>query len=89
MKTVKLNGKEYPYKFTIGAAKKFKEKFDVNVTQVDPNDLEQLQHIVFYGMQSGSKVEGKDFDLTIDALEDLDIEELADLVSQTSSEKKP
>ena len=75
MKTVKLNGKEYPYKFTISACKKFKEKFGADITQAG-TDPEALALVIFYGIEAGCKIEKKEFDLDIEYFYDLEMDEV-------------
>ena len=86
MKTTTINEKEYFYKMTISACKKFKEKFKVNVAEADPADVEQLQYILFLGLEAGTKIEKGEFDLKADFFDNYDLKELNKVVDEITPE---
>jgi len=89
MKTVKIQGKNYPYKFTISACKEFKEKFEKDVLDTNPKDVEETQWIVYLGLKYGAKVDGKEFTITPEFFEDFDYDELIEVMNSTVDKKKP
>ena len=89
MKTTIINEKEYSYKLTISACKKFKIKFGVNITKVDSDDVEQIQYLLFYGLEGGSNVNGDKFDLKIEVLDNYDILELCEKLEDVKEEVDP
>jgi len=86
MKSTTINNKEYYYKLTLSACKKFKEKFGVNVINADKQDVEQLQYLLFYGLEGGAKVNGEKFDLDIGVLDNYDIPQLCEKLLDVKDE---
>ena len=89
MKTTIINEKEYPYMLTIWACKEFKNKFGINVTNVESNDVEQLQYLLYYGLQGGAKVNEEKFDLKIEVLDNFDITELCEKLLDVKEDENP
>lgn len=77
MKKTTINGKEYFYKMTISACKKFKNQLGIDVVSIDEKDVEQLLWSLFLGLEAGTNIQYPDtFDLKIEDLEVFDIPEL-------------
>ena len=89
MKITTINNKEYSYKLTISACKKFKERFGINVTAVDSSDVEQLQYLLFYGLEGGARVNEEKFDLKIEVLDNYDITELCEKLVDVKEDEDP
>ena len=89
MKIITIKDKEYKYKMTIKAAKDFKSHCGVNVTQLDPNDIEHLQCLIFYGLEGGAVSEGKIFDLKLEDFDNLSIEEFSKIARNINNEVDP
>jgi hypothetical protein len=88
MKSTTINDKEYYYKLTISACKKFKEKCGVNAIAIDAKDVEQLQYLLFYGLEAGTTLKGEKFDLKIEVLDGFDIEELCQKLEDVKDDPK-
>jgi len=88
MKKVEINGKDYYFKVTISAAKKFKNKFKCDVTVMSVSDVEQVQYLIYYGLEAGCKIEGVKFDLTVESFDDYSLVELTELFIKSMGEGK-
>jgi hypothetical protein len=89
MKKTTINGKEYYYKMTISACKKFKEQFKVNITRADSTDVEQLTWTLFLGLEAGTKMENVEFDLKIEDFDNYDISELCEKLLDVNDVEDP
>jgi len=89
MKSTIINEKEYPYKLTISACKKFKEKFKINVSKADSSDVEQLQYLLYLGLEGGAAVNEIEFDLDIKVLDNYDITELCEKMLDVKEDEDP
>lgn len=66
VKLIKFNGKEYPLRISYYALKKLGEEKGIKITNMDTDafDPSMMESLLFYGLESGARFEGKTLDLT-------------------------
>ena len=57
MKKVKINGKDYPFRLTIGAMVAYKRDTGEDFSKFNGEDMEKMLHIIFYGIKSACKAD--------------------------------
>lgn len=73
---IELNGREFPFKLTLGAMSKFDNKFKsenisiLNLSDVSKLRIEHMTHLMFYGIEGGYKFEGEKCPIKIDWVQD-------------------
>lgn len=85
---IKLNDKEYPYKLTIAACKELKQKIGKDYLQMKFDDTEEIKWMLFYGIKYGMKISGEQDYLEASELDELDLPELLQAISQINPENK-
>lgn len=61
MKKVKINGKDYPFRLTIGAMVAYKRDTGEDFSKFNGEDMEKMLHIIFYGIKSACKADSVEF----------------------------
>ena len=61
MKKVKINGKDYPFRLTIGSMVAYKRDTGEDFSKFNGEDMEKMLHIIFYGIKSACKADGIEF----------------------------
>ena len=61
MKKVKINGKDYPFRLTIGATIAYKRDTGEDFTKFSGEDMEKMLSIIFNGIKSACKTDGIEF----------------------------
>lgn len=85
---MKINGKLYPYKFTMAAGRKFKKEFGVNHTQADFNDPDHLIAFIYLGLEAGAKIDGKELDIKRNYFDDLSYQEVLEFMESVLPEEE-
>ena len=82
MKHITINGKEYPFRLTIGAMVQYKGLTDEDFSQFKGDDMLKLGTIIFCGLESACRAEGVHFPFEdVYALMDyIDVQEAAALL---------
>lgn len=81
MESIEIGGKELPFLKSIGAHKKFDNKFKaegISTLRMDPSKLE-LEHIVyllFCYIEAGFKAQGEKCDITLNWFDDLSVDDM-------------
>lgn len=63
MKTIAINGKEYPCRITMGAMLRFKRETGKDASQIGNDDVSDLITFLWCCIASASKADGVEFDL--------------------------
>lgn len=96
MKTIKLNGKDYPIRMSYGAIRKTQLHMKREGLDASTDDLEIIPVQIFYGLQAGAKKISEKFEYEIEDVEewldDLDINEvtkIANVISEMITGEAP
>lgn len=65
MMTIKINGKEYPCRVTMGAMLRFKRETGRDVNQIGEGDMSDLVTFLWCCMASASKADGVEFGMSL------------------------
>lgn len=65
MKTITINGKQYPCRVTMGAMLRFKRETGHDASQLDERDVSDLITFLWCCMASASKADGVEFSLSL------------------------
>lgn len=65
MMTIKINGKEYPCRVTMGAMLRFKRETGRDVNQIGEGDVSDLVTFLWCCMASASKADGVEFGMSL------------------------
>lgn len=68
---LKVGGKEYPCRVTMGAMVRFKHATGKDVSQLDQGDIGELVQFIYCCVQSASKADGVTFDTDFETFADL------------------
>lgn len=63
MKTITINGKQYPCRVTMGAMLRFKRETGKDASQIGHDDVSDLITLLWCCIASASKADGVEFDL--------------------------
>lgn len=84
--TLKVAGKEYPCRVTMGAMVRFKHETKKDVSQLSTQDMSELVMFIFCCVKSACNADGvefvMDFDLFADSLEPKDINDFYDIMQE-------
>lgn len=58
MKKITINGKEYPFRLTVGAMVAYKHDTGEDFSEFKGNDMEKLGTIIYHGVRSACKADG-------------------------------
>ncbi|MGM9796552.1 MAG: hypothetical protein ACI3ZY_03040 [Parabacteroides sp.] len=61
MKKVTIDGKNYPFRLTIGATVDYKRDTGEDFSKFNGEDMEKMLHIIFHGIKSACKTNGVEF----------------------------
>ena len=87
MKRIKLNGKEYPVRMTMGALLRFKRETGKDVSEVKANDVADMVILMWCCVASACKADGIEFPLSLEEFADsLDPSSLQLLGDEVNSE---
>lgn len=77
MKYITIQGKQYPFRLTIGAMVRYKHDTGEDFSEFKGNDMEKLGMIVYHGTRSACRAEGIDFpfEKKEDMLDYIDVQE--------------
>lgn len=90
MKTITINGKEYPCRVTMGAMLRFKRETGHDVSQLDERDVSDLITFLWCCIASASKADGVEFSLSLlDFADRLDPDTLNGFFNEMEQEKTP
>ena len=90
MKTITINGKEYPCRVTMGAMLRFKRETGHDVSQLDERDVSDLITLLWCCVASASKADGVEFRLSLlDFADRLDPDTLNGFFNEMEQEKTP
>lgn len=70
MKTVQINGTEYPFRVTMGAMLRFKRVHGMDLGELAPTDVEGLLKFIWCCICSASSVDGREFALSFEEFAD-------------------
>ena len=70
MHKVKINGKEYPARVTMGALLRFKRETGKDVSEVKSSDVADAVILLWCSVVSACKADGVTFDLSLDEFAD-------------------
>jgi hypothetical protein len=92
MKWITINGKDYPYKLTLGAQKRFDEAFKKDGISIlrwlHVQDKIEVRHLIklhYEGVKAGCALEGFAFDMTEDQFADrVSMDDLAVLTDEAA-----
>ena len=65
MKTIRLNGKDYPCRVTMGAMLRFKSETGRDVSRMDSGDAADLTTFLWCCIVSACKADGVQFDMAL------------------------
>ncbi len=68
---LKVGGREYPCRVTMGAMVRFKYATGKDVSQLDQGDIGELVRFIYCCVQSASKADGVTFDTDFETFADL------------------
>lgn len=90
IKYLTIKGEQYPYKNTLNVVRKFEGKFNKRHDQIgDSMSMDEMIHLVFWGVESGCRLEGKEFDMTIDDFADhLEVNQITSLMGEAGEGEK-
>jgi len=74
MKKIKINGKEYPCKFSMAAIKGMAAHLGIQFSEMADTTkfgVENVAAIAYFGIKQGSKLDNQDLNLSIDDIEDV------------------
>ena len=90
MKTITINGKEYPCRVTMGAMLRFKRETGHDASQLDERDVSDLITFLWCCIASASKADGVEFSLSLlDFADRLDPDTLNGFFNEMEQEKTP
>lgn len=83
MKKITINGKEYPFRLTVGAMVAYKHDTGEDFSQFKGDDMEKLGTIIYHGVRSACKADGivLPCDTKEDLLDYIDMQEAAVLLA--------
>ena len=91
MKKIRIQGKEYPLRVTMGAMVRFKRASGKEVSKIGGGDMTDVLLFAYCCVQSACKADGVAFDLSFDDFADLlEVEDFASFFGdmQTEAQKK-
>lgn len=65
MKTITINGKEYPCRVTMGALLRFQRETGKDASQIGQNDVSDLITLLWCCVVSASKADGVEFSMSV------------------------
>lgn len=68
--SIKLDGKTYPFRVTMGAMLRFKRACGNDLSELDPTDVEGLLRFMWCCVKSASAADGAGFDLSFEDFAD-------------------
>lgn len=81
IKTIKYNGKEYPYRVSYKALKRVKAKLGREFTLSADTDYDALEWLMFFAIQVGCEKTEMEFDLKFEQMEELMDEHISEVLS--------
>ena len=66
MKRIRINGKEYPVRMTMGALLRFKRNTGKDVGDIKKDDIADMIILLWCCVASACKADGVDFDLSLE-----------------------
>lgn len=70
MKKIKVNGKEYPVRITMGALLRFKRETGKDVSEVSSGDVADMVILLWCCVVSACAADGVEFNLSLEAFAD-------------------
>lgn len=70
MKAIELNGKEYPFRITMGAMLRFKRECGKDVSELEQTDIEGLLKFMWCCVKSACSADEVEFGLTFEQFAD-------------------
>lgn len=70
MKTIRINGAEYPFRTTMGAMLRFKREHGIDLGELEQTDVEGLLKFMWCCIKSAGSADGVDFDLSFEEFAD-------------------
>lgn len=70
MMAVRIDGKEYPCRVTMGAMVRFKRKTGFDVSKLDPTDMEGLMAFIWCCVVSACRADSVEFDMDFEDFAD-------------------
>ena len=88
MKKITINGKEYPFRLTVGAMVAYKHDTGEDFSQFKGDDMEKLGSIIYHGVRSACKADGivLPCETKEDLLDYIDMQEAASLLADDKGE---
>lgn len=73
VKSIRYKSKEYPLRISYYALKKLGNEKGIKITDMDTDSFapEMMEALLFYGLESGAKADGKTLDLKREDMEDM------------------
>lgn len=87
MKSIKINGKEYPYRMTMGGMLRFKEATGYDVSKIK-DEITDVVRFMFCCCQSACSADGIEFTLTLEQFADNLTVEMLNEFKQENGQKK-
>ncbi len=89
MGKIKINGKTYPARMTIGAMIAYKRDMGEDFTQFKGDDMEKLGCIVYHAIRTACKADGLafPFDKPEDLLDCIELEQAAEVLGFKAAEE--
>lgn len=69
--TVRIGGKDYPCRFSMGAFRRFERESGKSYRNIDPESAEDVTTLLWAAVKSACNADGVSFDLSADDLADL------------------
>lgn len=89
MKTIRINGVDYPFRTTMGAMLRFRREHGRDLSELDQTDIEGLLKFIWCCVKSASSADGVTFDLSFEQFADaLTPETFGDICAEMNGEQK-
>lgn len=90
MRQLTIRGKQYPFRTTMGALLAYKRERGVELSQIDPADIEANLYFVYLCFLSTCRADGTQIEITFEEFCDyVDIDQLAELTGVADDPKQP